>query len=151
LHFCPKKYFSTTGLKIHINEVHEKQLSNQENKNQVGKTASNSIVNLEQTIKKQPTSEKYSERTVVKEALRNTDKDENYFQRKNKKFKHPICQKELKQKLGLQRHVLNTHEKQKPFQCHVCKKEFTISYNLKRHVRIVHDKQRSFKCQTCKR
>ena len=49
-----------------MNEVHEKQLSNQENENQVEKTASNSTVNLEQTIKKQPTSEKYAERTVAK-------------------------------------------------------------------------------------
>ena len=147
--FCPKKCFTKTGLKIHIDKAHGKQLSNHENENQVDKTALNSTVNLEQTIKKQPTSEKYAERTVAKEVLQNTDQDENYFQGKNKKFKCSICQKELKQKLGLQRHVTIVHEKQRSFECQTCEKEFAYKHLLKRHVITVHEKQRLFKCQIC--
>ena len=41
---CPKKFFTKTGLKLHLDEVHEKQLSSEETGNQVKATEMNSAV-----------------------------------------------------------------------------------------------------------
>ena len=36
--FCSKKFFTKTGLKIHLDKAHEKQLPKKENQNKVNKT-----------------------------------------------------------------------------------------------------------------
>ncbi|CAH2094919.1 unnamed protein product [Euphydryas editha] len=59
-----------------------------------------------------------------------------------------ICGKQFRAPNGLQRHLIETHEKQKRYICVMCAKNFANSQNLKQHIRI-HTGERPFVCPQC--
>jgi hypothetical protein len=146
--FCPKKFFTKTGLKIHCSEVHEKQL---EIESQVDKTAAKSTLDSKQTINENQNNRYNSDCKVVKDSVQYAKKNADQFKRKKKLFICPICKKELKKNIGLKQHIQFVHEKLRPFMCHICKKEFVLNGDLKRHITTVHEKQKPFKCLTCEK
>ncbi len=166
--FCPKKFFTKTGLKIHLNKLHENQLPNKDDKNQVQETKTTSAIECLDINSKQSSKTQIESDTVVnfesKEKMTKipanskTKNMEEVVQHLNQKkvglglekkklYKCLVCNKELSG--GLKNHVLSVHEKQRLFKCHICQKSFAASSSLRLHVKILHEKQRLNKCHLC--
>jgi hypothetical protein len=173
---CTKKFYTKTGLKLHFEELHVKQVSTNDNQNQVklklhfdelhfkqlpnndtknqDKEAGIGSANLESKKdigKMLLTTKENTECEVPKEIEQNDGKKDNFFKGKNQLIKCSICYNEFKQKQGLQRHVQAIHEKQKPFKCLFCEKYFARNNRMNQHVKSVHEKQKPFRCQICKK
>ena len=92
--FCPKKFFTKTGLKLHLDKSHGNQFKNE---SQVEKTATTLTLDSKQTINENQNNRYNSDCKVVKESVQNTNKNEDHFKRKQKLYICPICKKEWKQ------------------------------------------------------
>ena len=60
-----------------------------------------------------------------------------------------ICQKELKNKEYLKKHVKRIHEATYDFKCDLCEKAFTTKSNLKSHQISIHNNAKPYKCEKC--
>ena len=171
---CTKKFFTKTGLKLHFEKLHVKQVPNNDNQNQVklklhfeelhfkqvpnndtknqDKETGIGSANLESKKdigKMLLTTKENTECEVPKEIGQNNGKKDNFSKRKNKPIQCSICYNEFKRRQGLQRHMQAVHEKQKPFKFPICVKYFSRNVTLIDHVKTVHEKQKLFKCQIC--
>ena len=67
-----------------------------------------------------------------------------------KEFKCNFCDKKLKTKLGIKRHIDLEHE-HTGHTCQLCKKRFKHQSDLKRHMTTIHENVRPYKCEPCNR
>jgi hypothetical protein len=99
--FCPKKFFTKTGLKLHLDKVHEKQFSSEEKGNQVKETGTKSAAEYisllsEKTNKTKQSTIENTNCSMKKEIEQTAEKKEKHVGRKNVLFKCLIGNKELK-------------------------------------------------------
>ena len=61
-----------------------------------------------------------------------------------------LCEKKLKNKIGLELHMKIIHEKvDKKYDCHLCSTMFRKAGQLKDHIETVHEKSQLFPCPYC--
>ena len=153
---CGKRFGEKSGLKSHIQMIHEDTKHACE---QCGKLLSSkqAVIVHVQTFHEKKRDFPCDLCTYVsgtKQALqKHTQTQHLGIHEERKTVQCDRCPKVFLSYQGLDAHIQGFHEKLKPFKCEItsCEKSFSQLQSLQYHIRVVHENIKQFECNICKK